>query len=545
MTTNASLSRLLLLVLLLSNLPVGASEQGDRPYSVDPPGVVVDHMAAKTRQYVGSPSIAILPNGRYVASHDIFGPGSAYSRTRVFESRDQGKSWQRIAEVKKAFWSTLFVHRGDLYMIGASERYGNTVIRRSEDGGRTWTQPTDPKTGLLLADGGYHCAPQPVLKYDGRIWRAMEDNRAGGGWGEHFRSFMMSAPLDADLLNKDNWTISNPVAGNQDWLDGQFNGWLEGNAVAAPDGQVVNILRVDMPTGPGKGAIIKISRDGKTASFDPRTGFIDMPGGSTKFTIRFDAESKYYWALANYIPQRHRDEGRKPGAIRNTLALVRSKDLRDWELRSVVLYHPDMKKHGFQYPDWQFDGDDIVAVSRTAHDDGLGGAHNYHDANFMTFHRIEGFRTARNTELVPTSQARSDASAGKSETANEQPSRRNVLFIAVDDLRVQLGCEDLRESTEGFVGQAIDTRHPAIADIALSQMPPILGYNIVRPRDGCDVVAVWQETDDPMLATGQFDNGRVLAYTSDPAPHWGCNFVYWDQYNRFWIQALDWLLGRV
>jgi uncharacterized membrane protein len=21
-----------------------------------------------------------------------------------------------------------------------------------------------------------------------------------------------------------------------------------------------------------------------------------------------------------------------------------------------------------------------------------------------------------------------------------------------------------------------------------------------------------------------------LAYASDPAPHWGCNFVYWKQY---------------
>ena len=47
-----------------------------------------------------------------------------------------------------------------------------------------------------------------------------------------------------------------------------------------------------------------------------------------------------------------------------------------------------------------------------------------------------------------------------------------------------------------------------------------------------------------MLALGQFDNGRVLAYTSDPAPHWGCNFVYWDQYSRFWTDALDWLLSK-
>jgi hypothetical protein len=31
-------------------------------------------------------------------------------------------------------------------------------------------------------------------------------------------------------------------------------------------------------------------------------------------------------------------------------------------------------------------------LSRTAFDDGLGGAHNAHDANFLTFHRIENIR---------------------------------------------------------------------------------------------------------------------------------------------------------
>jgi len=44
------------------------------------------------------------------------------------------------------------------------------------------------------------------------------------------------------------------------------------------------------------------------------------------------------------------------------------------------------------------------------------------------------------------------------------------------------------------------------------------------------------------LPPGEFDKGRVMAYTSDPAPHWGCNFVYWDQYDAFWSGCLDWLL---
>lgn len=103
--------------------------------------------------------------------------------------------------------------------------------------------------------------------------------------------------------------------------------------------------------------------------------------------------------------------------------------------------------------------------------------------------------------------------------------------------------EDLRESTEGYIGQPAQPSHPLLAGIELSKMPPILGYNIVRPREGFDVIATWAGSSDPMLAVGQVGQGRVLAYTSDPAPHWGCNFVFWDQYNRFWSNAGSWLLG--
>jgi len=78
---------------------------------------------------------------------------------------------------------------------------------------------------------------------------------------------------------------------------------------------------------------------------------------------------------------------------------VRSPDLRRWEIRSILFYHPDVAKHAFQYPEWQFDGEDLIAAVRTAHDDGLGGAHNAHDANYLTFHRVKGFRRLSTAEF--------------------------------------------------------------------------------------------------------------------------------------------------
>ncbi len=40
------------------------------------PGVVINHIPASSQIYIGSPGIAVLPNGDYIAKHDQFGPRS-------------------------------------------------------------------------------------------------------------------------------------------------------------------------------------------------------------------------------------------------------------------------------------------------------------------------------------------------------------------------------------------------------------------------------------------------------------------------------------
>ncbi len=101
--------------------------------------------------------------------------------------------------------------------------------------------------------------------------------------------------------------------------------------------------------------------------------------------------------------------------------------------------------------------------------------------------------------------------------------------------------EDLVESTEGYTVTANNAKHPIFKDINMKTMPPILGYNQVKPREGCEVIGTWKEKGDPAFAVGQFGKGRVLAYTSDPAPHWGCNFVFWKEYGKLWSNAMNWL----
>lgn len=355
------------------------------------PGVVINHSPKSTRMYIGSPSIAILPNGLYIASHDHFGPGTTHNQTRVFASQDKGRTWEPISTISGQFWSNLFWHNDTLYIMGTSSGPGKCIIRKSTDHGRTWTTPIDMNTGILSPDTQYHTAPMPVVIHNGRIWRAMDDARGGTQWGSQFRVFIMSAPVDADLLKASSWTFTNRIGYNADWLNGRFGGFLEGNAVIDPNGNIFNILRVDYRDVPEKAAIVRISQDGSTAAFDPENDFITFPGGCKKFVIRHDPVSNRYWTLSNAVLPQH--IGGNVERTRNAQVLMSSADLRNWTEHSIALYHPNVSNHGFQYLDWQFEGDDIVAVSRTAYDDGLGGADNQHNANFMTFHRVENFRS--------------------------------------------------------------------------------------------------------------------------------------------------------
>ena len=356
------------------------------------PGVVVNHTPAARQQYNGCPSIAVLPDGDYVASHSLFGPAATNTDSFVYRSGDRGQSWRRIAEVRGQIWSKLFVHRGDLYLIGTDhcDRYGGRlngkmVIRRSDDGGATWSEARDAASGLLSDEDGYHTAAVALTEHRGRLWKAMEFSPEPDR--KTWQALVISAPVDADLLDRASWTFSKPLSHR--WSSNQ---WIEGNVVVAPGGELYNVLRQDQSperfaTGdPERAVAVRISADGVHLDHDRRDGYLVFPGANTKFTIDFDPTSGCYLALVN--PQD------RPSDYRNRLVLSASHDLRRWQVVSELLAHPDPVKHAFQYVDWVFDGDDIVYLSRTAYEDGEGGAHRAHDANYTTFHRIPQFRTA-------------------------------------------------------------------------------------------------------------------------------------------------------
>lgn len=370
----------------------------------------VKHQTEKTNVYLGSPGLIELPDGALIASFDHFEPdprrGMLPRLTLIYRSEDGGDTWQELTHMIGATWGTLFLHDGALWHLSVFSEYGDIVLRRSDDGGLNWTFPHDESSGLLFRGGPGREMPNhhfggvtPVLFHNGRIYKSCELFHCPPGYSEwspeYFQAAVISAPLDSDLLNAANWTMSRPLPFDADALNacrpgiaGAQSGWLEGNVLEAPDGSIVELMRIHLNES-NHAALLQVSESGEELFFDPASGVIDFPGGIAKFTVRYDEKSRLYYTLSNPI--------RDPAfpMARNVLTLSCSPDLRHWYERKDLLWDdtglvPELSARltGFQYADWRISGDDLLYLVRAAY----RGAHDYHDSNRILFGRLKNFR---------------------------------------------------------------------------------------------------------------------------------------------------------
>lgn len=359
------------------------------------PGVVLDYRTDSSKSYFFSdPEIVVLPNGDYVAAHALAGSASnsaTSGTTSLFRSSDKGATWAALGSVPDMLRGSLFVSGTALYLIGANKDVaGNhTQIRKSLDNGTTWTTPTDATNGKFTSVGGPGTPTNPVV-YNGRVWCG-------------FTTSVYSAPVGSDLLNASSWTMSNAPAWSN-LLGSPSSLWSEGQVMASPATGLVIMPKIRPDTSgttytakPPNAALITVTSPTTTA-FNPATGLVPLPGGEKKFGGSYDPVSGKFYVLSNPVLAAYAS-GTTPELVRNTGAMLSSKDLYHWDVEKIFLYTDNVSQEGFQYFQFDYDGADMVVASRTAFNIG-GTMSRAHDSNLLTFHKIQNFRTATPDQIL-------------------------------------------------------------------------------------------------------------------------------------------------
>ena len=344
---------------------------------------------APSATLIADPAICVLPNGNLMAL--AWGP----SPKRQFRSADGGQTWEGYGPDNLTIrFATPFTHNGALYML-SSFRPGSDpgiFIRKSLDNGETWETYSGNDYVLLtsnVGNGALNC-PSPVIVSNGRIWRAIGD----AGPDDQPNLGFMSASVNADLMNPSSWTFTNTIARGS--ADGRYGGILkpwEPCAVVNKDGGYPLMLARTNPQDARNGDSSPLYRatSPTNLTFD-ESDVVDFLGAKDKFCVRYDPASDKYWALANTAAAAEYGGGETIWSRRSRLVLQSSDDLDEWQIEYIVAQAPDSRFSGYQYPYFVFDGDDIIAAVRTAAEYEDGMAKRAHDANFLTFNRIENFR---------------------------------------------------------------------------------------------------------------------------------------------------------
>ncbi len=370
------------------------------------PGTVVNYLHPDDKKYAFSgqhpctPCILHHSDGYLLASMDVFDGGEPQNLTLIFRSDDNGDNWYHYTELFPCFWGTLFEHKGEVYMLATSTEYGDLLIGKSFDGGKNWGRPT------VLARGschrvvpGWHKSSVPVIEHNGRLWCGVDygSHKSGG----HI-TCLASAASNKDLLDAENWVISEPLEFSDEWqgaVKGDNRGFIEGSAIVLPNGQIGNMLRYLHDLGEKQWGIAGILQgDSNNPEHALKSyKFVPFPGNHSKFDVKQDKKSGLYFTIMSRIKDGYWFK------MRNLLSLAYSYDLEEWTIACDLLDYSDEdpKMIGFQYVSFDFDGEDIIYLSRTA----FNGAQNYHDNNYVTFHRIKQFRNMiDDSEKVQTEQ---------------------------------------------------------------------------------------------------------------------------------------------
>jgi len=79
----------------------------------------------------------------------------------------------------------------------------------------------------------------------------------------------------------------------------------------------------------------------------------------------------------------------------------------------------------------------------------------------------------------------------------------------------------------------------------INSLPPLRGYVATSPKTAAQKILSSPEPfADPILASWQYGLGRSVVFTSDATSRWANEWVGWDDFSRFWGQAVSWSINE-
>jgi hypothetical protein len=352
---------------------------------------------------------------------------------RVYTSDDDGKTWKYRFNFPMTHCRP-FVAGSKLYILGHK---GNLRITSSDDWGDSWSE-----TAELTQNQSWHGSATNVWYKDNFVYLVMERATKGkmnSGWKvSELAPVLLRGDINKDLTKRENWTFASELVFHNiindkklDWFGIPFYngfypdvkkgirgkssfhpiGWLEANVVQItdpnhywydPTGKTFHIFMRAHTGITNIGCVIKAVEqdDGtiktmlQTAPSGKKQVYLPLPGGQMKFSVTYDEKTKLYWLLGTQStdsmtrPEKLPDDRYCLGDNeRRRMVLHFSKNMVDWCFAGVVSIGP-VEKASRHYANMVIKGDDLLILSRS----GDENAHDAHNGNIITFHRIKNFR---------------------------------------------------------------------------------------------------------------------------------------------------------
>jgi len=107
--------------------------------------------------------------------------------------------------------------------------------------------------------------------------------------------------------------------------------------------------------------------------------------------------------------------------------------------------------------------------------------------------------------------------------------------------------KEVRQPQNTLVEEVIQPR--IVGDSAIltgiTSVPKLKGYVATSAKKIAQVPIVGGGDEHPILATWRYGLGKSIAFTSDVKPRWATEWIKWENFGKFWTQALNWVLPNV